>query len=164
MNEKQLQQNLEIVSTIHRKINIITASLIITGQITILRMYIEPGGFGFTLGGPLTGRIRLEGKHGNEALSLILDIVDIILAILLLIDEIEVNGVFLSSGGGFSFNVTGPIFGGPKIDPTLPDISKVKETFHWIVSEHFNINPELIKQLQRNDIYGINRSPHFQTI
>ncbi|MFP5105993.1 hypothetical protein ACSU6B_04355 [Neobacillus sp. C211] len=138
-----LENGLQTVISIQRTIDIITAFLLLTGQVTVVRLIIEPGGFALSVGGPLTGRARLEGKSGNKTLSLLLDIGDILLAILLISDQTNVSGIFLGPGR-FSFNITGPIFGVPKHEPTLPDLEKVFTQFRWIVSEHFEIEPEIL--------------------
>jgi hypothetical protein len=136
----EVEKELEIVEDIRRNIDVITAALLLTGQITILRIIVGPGHFSMSVGGPLTGRERLEGKFGNEVLSLLLDIGDILIAILLIKDELNVEGLFITPGG-FSFNVTGPIFGFPKLVATLPDMERIYNQFKFIVSDHFNIDP-----------------------
>ncbi|MEH7076834.1 hypothetical protein [Neobacillus drentensis] len=142
-NTCDVEKGLQTVITIQRNLDIITAFLLLTGQVTVVRLIVEPGGFALSVGGPLTGIGRLEGKSGNKTLSLLLDVGDILLAILLLSDQTNVSGIFLGPGR-FSFNITGPIFGVPKHEPTLPDLEKVFTQFRWIVSEHFDIEPETI--------------------
>src|SRR4051794_6226343 len=115
-----LEQAIRSVQSIQRNIDLITAGLLLTGQLTIERFIVEPCGIAFSVGGPLTGIARLEGKFGSKTLSLFLDIGDILLGILLIADQINVVGVFLGPGR-FSINITGPIFGIPKHEPTLPD-------------------------------------------
>lgn len=137
----EIKQGLQTVQSIQRTIDIVTAGLLLGGQITIVRVIVEPGGFTLSAGGPLTGRHRLEGKLKIPALSLLLDIGDFLLGILLIIDQTNVSGIFLGPGK-FSFNITGPIFGVPKNEPTLPNLERVFTQFRWIVSEHFNMDPE----------------------
>ena len=142
-NTCDVEKGLQTVITIQRNIDIITAFLLLTGQVTVVRLIVEPGGFALSVGGPLTGAGRLEGKSGNKTLSLLLDVGDILLAILLLSDQTNVSGIFLGPGR-FSFNITGPIFGVPKHEPTLPDLKRVFTQFRWIVSEHFDIESETL--------------------
>lgn len=142
-NTCDLEKRLQTIISIQRNIDIITAFLLLTGQVTVVRLIVEPKGFALSVGGPLTGIGRLEGISGNKTLSLILDIGDILLAILLISDQINVSGIFLGPGR-FSFNITGPIFGVPKHVPALPDLEKVFTQFRWIVSEHFDIEPEIL--------------------
>jgi hypothetical protein len=143
-----IENDLQAISGIQRDIDIITAVLLLTGQLTIIRIFIESGGFGFTVGGPMTGRFRLEGKSGSETGNFIIDAIDIVVAILLVNDEIGVNGLFISPGG-FSFNVSGPIFGVSRIDPTLPSMKKMFNEFRLIVSEQFHVDHELVRKFKK---------------
>jgi hypothetical protein len=138
-NIYDLNQELWSVVTIQRNIDLITAGLLLTGQLTISRLIVEPGGFALSVGGPLTGIARLEGKFGNKTLSLVIDIGDIILAVLLITNQINVTGVFLGPGR-FSINMTGPIFGIPKYEYTLPDIEKVFTQFRWILTDYLKVD------------------------
>ncbi|WML43007.1 hypothetical protein RCG20_14375 [Neobacillus sp. PS3-40] len=138
-----VEQELQTVRSIQRTIDIIIAGLLISGQITIVRIIVEPGGFALSAGGPLTGRSRLEGKLGSKTLSLLIDISDLLLAILLISDQTNVSGIFIGPGR-FSFNITGPIFGVSKNEPSLPNLERIFTQFRWIVSEHFNVDPQLL--------------------
>ncbi|MDP4087337.1 MAG: hypothetical protein Q8934_22495 [Bacillota bacterium] len=137
----EIEQGLQTVHSIQRNIDLITAGLLLSGQITIERIIVEPVGFALTAGGPLTGRPRLEGKFGSPTLSLLIDISDIVLAILLITDQTNVSGLFIGPGL-FSFNITGPIFGVPKNVPTLPNLDRIFTQFRWIVSEYFDVDPK----------------------
>lgn len=148
MNHIQAERDLLIVKSMQRELDIITAALILTGQLMMNRILIEPGGFTLTIGGPLTGRERSEGINGNKALSFVIDVLDIILVILLLTDKINVLGIFISHGG-FSLTVSGPIFGVPKSEVTLPGTKKIFNEFHEIVSNHYKIEPELINKIRK---------------
>jgi hypothetical protein len=139
-NPVDFDQDIQVVESIQRNIDIITAVLLLTGQLTIARLAIEPGGFAPSVGGPLTGLRRLEGKFGNKTINLVIDIGDIVLAILLITNKINVTGVFLGPGR-FSINITGPIFGIPKRKYTIPDLERVFTQFRWVISDHLNINP-----------------------
>jgi hypothetical protein len=134
-------QDIQVVESIQRNIDIITATLLLTGQLTIARLIVEPGGFALSVGGPLTGLPRLEGTFGNKTYNFVIDIGDIVLAILLITNEINVTGIFLGPGR-FSINMTGPIFGIPKHEYTIPDLEKVFTQFRWVISDHLNVNPD----------------------
>ncbi|WP_157081402.1 hypothetical protein [Neobacillus soli] len=138
-NTCESDQAIRSVYSIQRNLDLITAGLLLTGQVTISRLIVEPGGLALSVGGPLTGIARMEGKFGNKTLSLFIDIGDILLGILLLTDQINVSGVFLGNGR-FRINMTGPIFGIPKHEYTLPDIEKVYTQFRWIVTDYLNVD------------------------
>jgi hypothetical protein len=112
------------VQILYRDINLTTASLLLTGQITINGLNILPGG-GFTipLSGPIFGGTRVEGRSGSRAATAAIDVIDIIIAGLLIARKISVRSVFVTSGR-FSITVTGPPFGAPL---TIPDMSKQKQ-------------------------------------
>jgi hypothetical protein len=148
-------QDVQTIRVIQREIDIITAALLLTGQITILRMYVEPGGFGFTIGGPITRRVRLEGRGGNRAGNLIIDAIDFILAILIIYDLVGVTGIFITTGG-FSLNITGPILGIARIEPTHAAMDKLLKEFDQWVSENFKVDTDLVTKLKRMDHHGIN--------
>ncbi|PLT28515.1 hypothetical protein [Peribacillus deserti] len=132
----KIEHENQVISAIQFEIDIILAALLLTGQITVIRVYVIPGGFGFSLGGPLTGRSRLEGRSKIKAFSFAIDLLDILLAILLLTRKITFEGLFVGPGR-FSFNVSGPIFGIPKPQPVQSEIEKISKEFRGIVAEHF---------------------------
>lgn len=80
--------------------------------------------------------------------NLFIDILDIIIAILLINDAIHVTGIFISSGD-FSINVSGPIFGYPEVVPALP--IEDYNFFNTIVKKHYNVPPELLTTLKGNE-------------
>ena len=133
----------ELIFAIQRNLDVVTAILLLTGQITIIGVFVTPGAFRVSVGGPITGTSRIEGKDGNVGINIIIDMIDVFLAALLLNNQINVSGAFISSGR-FTINVSGPIFGVPKHEPTLPDLKRVFTQFRWIVSEHFDIESETL--------------------
>ena len=145
--------DLTIIHSFQRSIEITTAILLLTGQITIIGVFVRPGRFSLSLGGPLFGGHRLEGKNQEEVGSLFIDILDIILAILLINNVIHVTGTFVSSGE-FSINVSGPIFGYPEVVPALP--FEDYDFFNKIVSKHYNVPPEMVTKLRGNEYNVIN--------
>ncbi|WP_034670266.1 hypothetical protein [Ectobacillus panaciterrae] len=149
LKKNQIEKEKQAISTIQRNIDIITATLLATGQFTIIGIFVTPGGFRISVGGPLTGTSRLEGKSGSRAVNLIIDVFDILTAVLLITDQINVTGTFISSPERFTVNVSGPIFGVPKTGPALPDVNKIFTDFRKIVPKHFNVNPELLRKLTK---------------
>ncbi|MFC6602152.1 hypothetical protein ACFQDF_12280 [Ectobacillus funiculus] len=63
MENNALEKEEQTISFIQRNIDVITAILLLTGQITIIGVFVTPGGFRISIGGPLTGISRLEGKQ-----------------------------------------------------------------------------------------------------
>ncbi|MFD1407363.1 hypothetical protein ACFQ49_04220 [Kroppenstedtia eburnea] len=121
---RKKRMNLRARKTVHslyQDMNLITAALLLTGQLTIGGLFVNPaGGFAIPLTGPITGGTRTEGKSGSRAATLMIDVIDIIIVILLLIDQISVRSTFVTAGGTFAVVVSGPIFGLPKIEADLP--------------------------------------------
>lgn len=71
---------------------------------------MTPESFSLSLSGPFTGRTRKEAIPAVPQASLIIDAIDIIAALLLILGEIDVIGVYVTSGG-FSLVLGGPPFG-----------------------------------------------------
>ncbi len=138
-----------LLREIQRDIDIVIASLLLTGQITVSRIYFGPGYFGFTVGGPITGGSRLEAKKGNQFADISLDVIDIILAILLITDEINLVGLFISSDARFSLSISGPIFGREKVVPVLPYLKKNQREFRNIVNTSFRLDTQLVDKLKK---------------
>lgn len=136
----EYNKELQLVQTIQRDLDLTTAILLLTGQITIIGVFVTPGGFRVSLAGPLTGEERLQGKNNNIVGNGLIDAIDIILSILLIQDAIRVTGSFIAPGR-FTINVSGPIFGVVKPEPTLPNITRDFHFFQSIVSTYFNVQP-----------------------
>ncbi|MEH7180144.1 hypothetical protein [Neobacillus vireti] len=139
-NDCQIQEELRIIAVLQRELNLVTAGLLLTGQITIIGVFITPPEFSLSLSGPLFGRARLHGKNGNIVATGLIDVLDIIIAILLIVDEIRVISSVLGPSR-FSINVSGPIFGAPLYQPTLPSLKRNYRFYRKIVSKHFDIDP-----------------------
>lgn len=138
----------KVIHSFQRNLEITTAILLLTGQITIIGVFVRPGRFSLSLGGPLFGGHRLEGTDHSQVGNLFIDILDIIIAILLINDAIHVTGTFISSGD-FSINVSGPIFGYPEVVPALP--IEDYNFFNTIVKKYYNVPPELLTTLKGNE-------------
>lgn len=144
----EIKKDIQIIRSIQRDLSIVTVALLLTGQITIIGVFVTPGGFRVSLGGPLTGENRIEGKFEKQTTNIIIDVIDIVLAILLINDEIGVTGSFIAPGR-FTINVSGPIFGVPKLEPNLPYLERDYNFFQKIVSKYFYVNPNLLKTLTK---------------
>lgn len=142
---EKIEEELQIVRSIQRGLNLATAGLLLTGQITIIGVFVTPGGFRPSVGGLLTGGTRLEGINGNQVATTLIDLIDITLAILLIADQIRITGSFIGSDR-FTINVSGPIFGVPLSEPTLPYIRRESAFFRKVVSKHFEVDPSVFDQ------------------
>jgi hypothetical protein len=138
------------IYSIQRSLNIITSFLLLTGQITITGVFVRPARFSLNLGGPLFGGRRIEGEGGWQTGSVIIDLIDVIIAILLITDEITLTAIAIGPSE-FTVNASGPIFGFPKVIPSLPRIKDDFQFFHSVVSTHFHVPSELDNIFQRND-------------
>ncbi|WP_057775604.1 hypothetical protein [Cytobacillus dafuensis] len=148
MGNTSIQRDIQVIASLQRDLNLVTAFLLLSGQITIVGVFVIPGGFSVSLSGPIFGGSRLEGKCGNRVLNAFIDIIDVIIAILLIIDEIRLVSVVVGPGR-FSVDVSGPIFGEEVNEPTLPLLRQNYNFFHQIVSNHFNIDPTLFRKLEK---------------
>ncbi|MFB6803642.1 hypothetical protein [Peribacillus butanolivorans] len=144
----ELDTNKKVIHSFQRSIEITSAILLLTGQITIIGIFVRPGRFSLSLGGPLFGGHRLEGKDHSQEGNLFIDILDIIIAILLINDVIHVTGLFVSSGE-FTINVSGPIFGYPEVTPALP--IEDYNLFNTIITKHYIVPPELLTNIRGNE-------------
>lgn len=103
-------QGVNVPQAILRSMDIVTAVLLLTGQIGIGGVFLASGAFALSLSGPFTGS-GVEGKTPNS--QAVRDGLDIIAALLLIVGEIDVLGSYLT-GGRFTIVVGGPPFGGEK--------------------------------------------------
>lgn len=154
---------LEQIHSIQRTIDTVAALLLLTGQVTISGVFVRPGRFSVSIGGPIFGGRRLEGKNHSRAGSLVIDIIDILLAIFLLNDEINVEGTFISSGT-FTMNISGPIFGFPKVIPALPNFKNDFQFFKSQVSAHYQVPHELWRKSKRDDQNVFNGFTYSKTL
>ncbi|MGG0417609.1 hypothetical protein ABEY52_16380 [Priestia aryabhattai] len=139
----------ELIFAIQRNLDVVTAILLLTGQITIIGVFVTPGAFRISVGGPITGTSRIEGKDGDAGINIIIDMIDVILAALLLNNQINVSGAFISSGR-FTINVSGPIFCVPKTEPALSELNQSSQFFHRTVSKYFYVNPDLVEKFTKD--------------
>lgn len=143
--EKQI---LETVRVIHRNLAIIVAILLLTGQLSIVGVFVSPRGFRFTLSGPITGLGRIESKTGNIVVNLIISILNIIIAKLLIIDQFNVSGSVLTPDG-FTINVGGPILGMPRVTARIPDFNNYLDNFDKLVCKFFDLDPAIVKKYRK---------------
>lgn len=97
-----------------RHVDFITAALILTGQITVGGVFFQTeSAFALSFSGPITGGTRIESKPKLPLIDVSIDIVDIMVALFLIADKVNVVGTYITFGR-FTIVVGGPLFGGEK--------------------------------------------------
>lgn len=112
-----------------RKVDFITAALLLSGQITIGGVFIQPeSAFALSLTGPITGGTRIESKGKRPIVDATIDVVDILTSLALLTDKINVIGTYITFGK-FTIVVGGPLFGGEKRKPSERETERIINDF-----------------------------------
>ena len=148
MFQTTIEKEYQVIATLQRDLNLSIAFLLLSGQVTIRGVIVTPGGFTIALSGPIIGGSRTESRNGNTSINTMIDLIDVIISILLIIDEIRLIGVLVGPGR-LSLTVSGPIFGEPLNEPSLPLARESYQFFRKMVSEHFDINPEVFRHFER---------------
>lgn len=94
--------------SIQYSIDFVTAILLLTGQITVGGIFVVPEGFYLSATGEILGGVRVTGR--NEGGTGVLRMVNVITALLLIVNAIRVTGPYVTSGRVFLV-FGGPIFG-----------------------------------------------------
>jgi hypothetical protein len=123
-----------IPQTILRSLDILTAVLLLTGQLKITSVFLSSESFGLSLAGPITG-YAAEGKTPSAELAL--DALDVITALLLITDQINVVGPFIGSRT-ISIVVSGPPFGYAKLAGYLPKTQEFFTDYRVRLMSKFN--------------------------
>lgn len=118
-----------IPGSVLRGMGIGTAILLLTGQITIGGVFIGPESFALSLSGPFTG-FGAVGKTKRD--NALLYGLDIITAFLLILDQLQVIGTYITAGR-FTIVVSGPIFGLSKIEGYTPTAKQFAHDFGSIL-------------------------------
>jgi hypothetical protein len=145
-----MEKEYDLIASLQRDLNLSIAFLLLSGQLTIRGIFVTPGGFTISLSGAIIGGSRTEGRNGNTSINTMIDLIDVVISILLIIDEIRLVGVLVGPGR-LSLTVTGPIFGEPLNEPSLPIARETYRFFRKMVSEHFDIDPRFFRNLKGND-------------
>ncbi|MGZ4111640.1 MAG: hypothetical protein ACXVP5_04280 [Tumebacillaceae bacterium] len=128
------------VRVAYRLLDVATVVLILSGQVNITGVFMTyEAGFSLSMAGPITGGARSEAYQTTPNGNLVIDLIDIIAAFLLILDQINVIGTFISAHR-FSIVVSGPIFGELKRVATVPELAE----FSAIYQDH-------VMQKCRND-------------
>ncbi|MCF8567237.1 hypothetical protein LLE49_21175 [Alicyclobacillus tolerans] len=133
-----------VISAALRAIDIWSAILLLTGQVTVGGVFISSGAIWLSLTGPIFGGDRLNGK--SVGANAVIDLIDVVTALLLILGQITNTGPWISSGR-LNFVVSGPAFGNPNV-PVAANPSETSERALLFFDEfrqvmiHREINPE----------------------
>ena len=105
------------VEAVQYSIDFVTAILLLTGRITTSGIFVVPEGFFLAATGPILGGDNLEGKTVQTALGL--RAVNLVSAILLILNVIRVTGPYISSQRALII-FSGEIFGIKEIGGVVP--------------------------------------------
>ena len=105
------------VEVVQYSIDFVTAILLLTGRITTSGIFVVPEGFFLAATGPILGGDNLEGKTMQTALGL--RAVNLVSAILLILNVIRVTGPYISSQRALII-FSGEIFGIKEIAGVVP--------------------------------------------
>lgn len=113
------------------------AILLLTGQFTVRSVILTADAyFSLSLSGPILGGPRAQPV--TEGASFVLDSIDVILALLLILGEVNVSGMFIQSQR-FTLLVGGPPFGGPKSTPYVPSAEEFFSDFREQILSRFEV-------------------------
>lgn len=96
------------LQAIQYSIDFVTAILLLTGQITTSGIFVIPEGFFLSATGPVLGGASFEGQ--TEILSVGLRTINVLSAILLILNVLRVTGPYVTSGRVYLV-FSGEIFG-----------------------------------------------------
>jgi hypothetical protein len=134
MTQQSAGEGSEFTRSVHRGMGIVTAILLLTGQITIGGVFIAPSDFALSLSGPFTG----SGAVGRtERDNVVLDGLDIITALLLIVNQLQVVGTYITAGR-FTIVVGGPIFGSAEVRGYTPTARQFSRDFGSILVSTYN--------------------------
>lgn len=98
----------DVVSGIYESIDLLTAVLLLTGQIVMTGVFVIPEGLYLSLTGPILGGAKITGK--SKGASAVLDGLDILAGLLLAMGALTVTGPYVTSGSLYIV-VSGPPLG-----------------------------------------------------
>ncbi|MBB6446774.1 hypothetical protein [Bacillus benzoevorans] len=148
MFSKSFVEDANIIASLQRDLNLATAFLLLTGQITVRGVFVYSGRFSLSLSGPIFGSVRTVGKEPQHITNTVIDIIDVLIAVLLIMDQIRIVGVLVGPGR-FALTVTGPIFGETLPQPNLSLLEEHYRFFHQVVTKHFHIDPTIFKNFTK---------------
>ncbi|MGG3858167.1 hypothetical protein ABET41_09400 [Metabacillus fastidiosus] len=142
---EKMQENEELI-VLQKYINYIIAILLLTGQLTITGVFVRAGAISLSLGGPIIGSDRIQARRGKKTVNLLIGVIDVIIALLILAEQIGIVSVVISSEK-FFLNVTGPIFGESRVVASAPVLHENVKALNQIVPDHLKIDHKKIEKL-----------------
>ena len=125
--------------SIHQTIDISAAVLLLTGQLSIRSVVFSTGAqIRLSLSGPITSGERTVPRKKEPGAANVLTSTHAIVALLLILGEIQTAGVFVQSKR-LSLLVTGPPLGAPRTVAYVPDTSRYFETFKRQVLTEYGV-------------------------
>ncbi|HEU4963314.1 MAG TPA: hypothetical protein VFV52_05565, partial [Bacilli bacterium] len=102
------------IQAVYRALDYVTVALLLTGQISIGGVFLTSGGgFSLSLSGPFTGSALKIPRREAPSAGVVIRFVEVVAALLVILDQINVIGTFVTSGE-FTIVVSGPPFGEAK--------------------------------------------------
>jgi hypothetical protein len=124
---------IKAIENIYRSLDVITVVLLLTGQIAISGVFMTTdAGFSLSLSGPITGGARSISDETHPFGNDVIDAIDIFAAILLILNQINVIGTFVSAHR-FTIVVSGPFFGEPKRVAYSPEASRFISSYRYTI-------------------------------
>lgn len=129
---KSTDATLDFLEDVQYSIDFLTAILLLTGQLVTTGIFLVPDGLAFASSGDVFGFPRVEGR--TPALSVDLDFIDVVSALLLILGQVRVLGPYLS-GSGLFIVYSGQIFGYKSIPAAKVPASEKSKLFGQVIQE-----------------------------
>lgn len=123
----------------HQSIDISAAVLLLTGQMSIRSVVFSTGAeIRLSLSGPLTSGTRVVPRTDEPAAPIVMNTTNAIVALLLILGEIQTVGIFVQSKR-FGLLVAGPPLGSPRTVAYVPGTCRFFEKFKWQVLKQYRV-------------------------
>ncbi|MCI0181835.1 hypothetical protein [Sulfoacidibacillus ferrooxidans] len=125
------------VKSIHYGIDLLTAALILTGQLQPVGMFVVPEGFMLSFSGPIIGATEITTTTTGAAF--VMDGLEVITAVLLIAQVFGTTGIYVTSHR-FSIVVAGPPFGSKPSVANLPGVpASILNQYETMTMKHFGL-------------------------
>jgi hypothetical protein len=125
------------VRSLHHSIDITTAVLLLTGQLSIRSVVFASDEFRLSLTGPILGGDKTVGRNSTGA-PFVLDAINAVTAFLLILGEIQTVGIFVQSRR-LSLLVTGPPFGTERTETYVPGTERFFAEYRQRILQKFEV-------------------------